>query len=371
MTKSTAMRYDERPLLVYWEMTRACGLSCRHCRAEAIPWRDPLELSTEEGYTLLEKLAGFGEPMPHLVLTGGDPLMRPDLFELIGHARGLGFKVAVTPSGTERLTKEVMQRMRQAEVWMVAMSLDGSSPQRHDAVRGVDGSFAQTLKALRWAREAEIPVQVNTLVCAETLGDLSAIHAVVSDLDIAQWALFFLIGVGRAKVLGEVTPTESEEVMHWVYEMARHSPFRIRTTEAPHYRRVALQRALAGRGNEDSSHQVRDIRQGFGVRDGSGVMFISHTGEVYPSGFLPVAAGSVRFHDPVAVYRHAPLFVALRDPEQLKGRCGRCKYRQVCGGSRARAGAATGDPLESDPLCPYEPARRERPLSIGRRRLAT
>lgn len=350
--------YEEKPLMLYWELTRACGLVCRHCRAEAIPWRDPREISTREGYALLEGLARFGDPLPHLVLTGGDPLKRPDLFGLIAHARGLGFTVAVSPSGTPYLTEEVLQHLREAGVWMLSLSLDGSSPEQHDALRGVPGSFAQTVEAARWARALGLPFQVNTLVCAETGQDLPAIYDLVGHLGATQWALFFLIRVGRGAVLQEVRPEESAQIMRWVYETAQQAPFRIRTTEAPHYRRVALQQAAALRRGGSPAPEAPDIRRGFGVWDGNGVMFVSHTGDVYPSGFLPLACGNVRRDDPVEVYRHAPLFLSLRDPDQLKGKCGLCEYRRVCAGSRARAYAATGDPLESDPLCPYQPMGR-------------
>ena len=349
------MDYEDRPLLVYWELTRACDLACRHCRAKAMPQRHPLELSTQEGYALLDTLAGFGTPLPHLVLTGGDPLMRPDLFDIIARAKELGFTVAVTPATTRILTEKIVQRMQQAGVGMLALSLDGSGPQSHDTIRGVSGSFARTLQAARWAGAVGLPLQINTLVCAETLNDLPAVFARLTDTGITQWALFFLIQVGRGQLLQEVTPDESEELMRWVYEISRNAPFRIRTTEAPHYRRFALQQQAAEPRNKVQTADLSNLRGGFGVRDGSGVMFISNIGEVYPSGFLPMAAGNVRRDDPVDIYRNGPLFRILRDTSQLKGKCGRCEYRQVCGGSRARAYAATGDPLASDLLCPYVP----------------
>ncbi|MFN3974605.1 MAG: TIGR04053 family radical SAM/SPASM domain-containing protein [Dehalococcoidia bacterium] len=350
------MDFSQRPMLVYWELTRACDLACRHCRAEAVSWRHPRELSTLEGYALLEGLKAFGQPLPHLVLTGGDPLKRPDLYDLVACARHLGFTVSITPSGTSSLTREVIWRLKEAGVWILALSIDGSTPKRHDALRGVEGSFAKTVQAAHWAKEAGLPLQVNTLVSAETLGDLPSIYTLVSALGVVQWSLFFLIPIGRGRVLREISPQQSEEVMHWVYDTARVSPYRIKTTEAPHYRRVALQRAAEDKRNGRSLPVAAQAERGFGVRDGSGIMFISHIGEVYPSGFLPLAAGDVRRDDPVAIYRCAALFQALRDPHRLKGKCGRCEYRKVCGGSRARAFAITGDPLESDPLCPYEPS---------------
>lgn len=341
------MRYEERPLLIYWELTRACELACRHCRAEAIPWRDPRELSTVEGLALLDRLAAFGPPLPHLVLTGGDPLQRPDLFDLIAAARERGFSVALTPSGTYALTEGVIRRLQAAGVWMLALSLDGATAERHDALRGVPGSFEGTVRAVRWARAAGLPVQVNTLVCAETVGDLPAMVDRLIEWGVARWSLFFLVPTGRGRVLREISPEESERLMHWLLDLAPQVPFSIKTTEAPHYRRVAVQR--------NGKDVPVEIRRGFGVRDGNGIMFVSHIGEIYPAGFLPLPLGDVRREDPVAVYREHPVFRALRDPDRLKGKCGRCPFRAICGGSRARAYAVTGDPLESDPLCPYSP----------------
>lgn len=341
------MRYEERPLLIYWELTRACELACRHCRAEAIPWRDPRELSTAEGLALLDRLAAFGPPLPHLVLTGGDPLQRPDLFDLIAAARERGFSVALTPSGTYALTEAVIRRLQAVGVWMLALSLDGATAEGHDALRGVPGSFEATVRAARWARAAGLPVQINTLVCAETVGDLPAMVDRLIELGVARWSLFFLVPTGRGRVLREISPEESERLMHWLLDLAPQVPFSIKTTEAPHYRRVAVQR--------NGKDVPVEIRRGFGVRDGNGIMFVSHIGEIYPAGFLPLPLGNVRREDPVAVYREHPVFRALRDPDRLKGKCGRCPFRAICGGSRARAYAVTGDPLESDPLCPYSP----------------
>lgn len=359
------MSYDERPLLIYWELTRACELACRHCRAEAIARRDPRELSTEAGLDLLRRLAGFGAPLPHLVLTGGDPLKRPDLFALIDGARSLGFTVAITPSGTYALTERVVGDFRAAGLAMMALSLDGSTAARHDAVRGVDGSFDWTVRAAGWARAAGLPFQVNSLVCAETSDDLPAMLELVAELGAARWSLFFLVPMGRGRVLQEVSPDEAERIMHWLYEVDPTVPFEIKTTEAPFYRRVVAQRqASARRAGVDAAERA-SVRRGFGIRDGNGIMFISHVGDVYPAGFLPIAVGNVAEVDPVEAYRHHPLFVDLRDPDRLEGKCGRCEFRAICGGSRARAYAHSGNPLASDPLCPYQPPANG---SVGWRR---
>ncbi len=352
-------RFDRAPMLIYWEVTRACDLACRHCRAEAQPHRHPLELTTEEGYRLLEQLREFGEPLPHIVFTGGDPLKRPDLFDWLQRSVDLGFLTAITPSGTYALTRDVVQRFKEVGVWMMSVSLDGSTPERHDGIRQVPGTFERTVQAIRWAKEVGLPLQINTLVCAETYDDIPNIGRLLADLGVERWSVFFLVPTGRGKVLGDITPEQSEALLNWLYDFSKDAPFVIKTTEAHHYRRVALERARA----EGDQKRLRSLRRGFGVRDGSGVMFISHIGEIYPAGFLPIVTGNVRKDHPVEVYRNHPLFRSLRDADQYKGKCGVCEYRHICGGSRARAYAVTGDPLESDPLCVYVPKTRV-PVSV-------
>ena len=338
------LTFDEAPLRVYWELTRACDLACRHCRAEAVSRRHPEELTTVEGLHLLERLAAFGSPRPRLVLTGGDPLKRPDLWVLIAAAWALDLPVSVAPSATPLLRPTEIRCLKQAGVEAISLSLDGATPARHDAVRGVGGTFQRTLEAAGAARQAGLPFQINTLVAAETLDELPAIYLLASELGAARWSLFFLVSVGRATLLEQIRPAEAEDVMRWLAELSgRGSGPVVATTEAPQFRRVLLQRHRGA-----GAH-------GAGVRDGNGIMFISHTGDVQPSGFLPVSAGNVRTEDVVAIYRDSPLFRRLRRPAFFAGRCGRCEFRAHCGGSRARAYAASGDPFTEDPLCPYEP----------------
>jgi MoaA/NifB/PqqE/SkfB family radical SAM enzyme len=344
-----ALRFDRAPQRVYWEVTRACSLACRHCRAEASPGADADELSPAEGRALLERLAGFGGPKPKVILTGGDPLERVDLFDLIAHARALGLGVSVSPSATPKLTSEVIFRLANAGVEAISLSLDGATAARHDALRGVPGCFQRTLAAARAAANARLPVQVNTLACTETLDGLLAVYALVTELRVARWSLFFLVTVGRGSVLQQIDPATVDRVLAWLAGLPRDRLPVVTTTEAPHFRRVQLQR----RGLP----QVPSARAGFGVRDGNGVMFVSQAGDVSPSGFLPVAAGNVRTADPVVIYRTSPLFTSLRDASGFGGRCGRCEYHAICGGSRARAWTATGDPLAEDPLCQHQPQR--------------
>lgn len=349
--------YDVAPKRVYWELTRACDLACRHCRAEAIPGRDPRELTTDEGRRLLEALRESGGAGPSVVLTGGDPLKRPDFWDLLAHGVGLGLDVAVAPSGTSLLTPEAVGRLKQAGVRAMSLSLDGSDPARHDGFRGVAGCFARTIEAARAAVDAGISLQVNTLVTADSLGDLPRILELVRGLGAARWSLFFLIQVGRGHDLQQLTPLACERLLAWLWARSREGGCQVTATEAPHYRRVALQ-AMRGEGRRAGGGRANGLRHGFGIRDGNGIMFVSHVGEVQPSGFLPLVAGSVRATHPVEIYRNAPLFRRLREPDGFHGRCGRCEFRQVCGGSRARAYAATGDPVGEDPLCLYEPGRR-------------
>ncbi len=347
--------FDRGPVMIYWESTQACDLACVHCRAEAVPGRHPGELTTGEARALFREIATFGgRNPPHLVITGGDPLQRPDLCELIAHARELGLDVSTSPAGTAKLTREAMVRLKEAGVHSISLSLDGSDAARHDAFRGVDGSYEWTIAGARYAREAEVPLQVNTMVTARTLADLPRIHEVVKTFGAMAWSLFFLVSTGRGRELAQITPAEGDAFLAWLWERAARAPFRIRTTEAPHFRRVAFQ-AMRAEGMSRDAILRTPVGRGFGIRDGNGVAFISHLGEVYPSGFFPLAAGNVRREPLVGIYRDSPLFRSLRDPGRLKGRCGRCAFRAICGGSRARAFAATGDPLETDPLGPHQP----------------
>ncbi len=346
--------YSQTPLNIYWEMTQACALACRHCRAEAVPAPDPRELTFAEGVAFLEQIKEFGNPLPHLILTGGDPLARPDLFALIDQARSLEIGSSITPAATPKLAREMLIQLKEHGIEGLGLSLDGSTPERHDSIRGVPGTFERTLQALIWAGELNMPVQVNTLVAAETADDLPAIFDVLKNLAVTRWSLFFLIAVGRGKVLQPLTPGEGEKLMEWIYETSRSAPFTVATTEAPSYRRVALGRMRAGGMNGDEVKRSGAYRS-FGIRDGHGIMFISHTGDICPAGFLPLPAGNVRKDRAAEVYRTSPLFQALHDPSHLQGRCGYCEYKALCGGSRARAYGATGDPLADDLFCSYQP----------------
>jgi radical SAM protein len=358
--------FDQAPFIVIWETTRACALACVHCRAEAMLHRDPGELTTEEGRRLIDRLATFGDPPPILVLTGGDPFRRPDLEQLVAYGTRHGMSVSVTPSGTAAVTEERLRALRDAGLARLAVSLDGATPATHDAFRGVRGSHRFTMRILERARKLGIPLQVNTTVCRQTVDELSALVPQLEAIQPTLWALFFLIPVGRGQA-GQALPAEEiEGVLHWGAALAEHAPFGVKTTEAPHYLRVIATRRRAARlaspavdgviGAPRAARPDAIGRARRAVTDGNGFVFIDHVGQICPSGFLPLPVGNVRDQDLTTVYREDPLFRALRDPARLGGRCGRCEYRTHCGGSRARAYAATGDPLAEDPGCVYQPA---------------
>ncbi|MHB1958297.1 MAG: TIGR04053 family radical SAM/SPASM domain-containing protein [Acidobacteriaceae bacterium] len=339
-------------MLVYWEMTQACALACRHCRAEAVSSPHPDQLTNAESKDLLRQIAAFDKP--HLILTGGDPLKRADIYELIDEARSLGLTVSITPSATPELTYDVLTKLKAHGIDSLGLSLDGSTTARHEAVRGVAGCFDWTIRAAKDAGELGFPIQVNTLVSEETADDLPAIFELLKSMKVMRWSLFFLIAVGRGKTLRPVSPERGEELMHWVYDLAREAPFQVKTTEAPSYRRIALSE-MRKEGMSAREIERTSVYRGFGIRDGHGIMFVSNQGDVYPAGFLPLAVGNVRQNSLQEIYRNSPIFRGLHTPSQFKGKCGVCEYSALCGGSRARAFAYTGDPLASDPFCPYEP----------------
>lgn len=344
--------FSDAPFLVIWEVTQACDLACRHCRASAQPERHPAELSREEGIGLIRQIREFGDPL--LVLTGGDPLKRADLFDLLEASVSAGLRTTITPSATPLLAEGAVRRFRQAGVARMAVSLDGADGAQHDGFRGVEGSFQITLEALRAARECGLETQVNTTVTRRNLGSLERIAALAGDAGARLWSVFFLVLTGRALLEDDLTADEYEAVFEQLYRISLAAPFDIKTTEAPHYRRYVAQRRKAGSAAPAGMTGGVIARQA-GINDGKGLLFISHTGEIYPSGFLEMSAGNVRSVSLVEAYRTSRLFQILRNGDALGGKCGACEYRNLCGGSRARAWAITGDFLAPDPRCPYVP----------------
>jgi AdoMet-dependent heme synthase len=348
--------FDRAPLVLTWEITRACALECVHCRAEACPDRDPRELTTEEAKGVIDRVAAFEPCSPYLVFSGGDPLERPDLVELVEYAAGVGVETAVTPASSPLLTRTALERLKTAGTSRIALSLDGATAEAHDGFRGEPGSFATILQAARDAGDLGLPLQINSTVTGDTADDFPAMADLVEELGVVMWEVFFLVPMGRGALLEPLDAAETEAFLEWLYERQRRASYRVITVEAPQYRRIAhrTERARGNRGGRVGS-----------TGDGKGFLFISHLGEVFPSGFLPRSAGNVRERDIVEIYRESPLFRGLRDPDRIKGKCGSCEYRSTCGGARARAWAVTGDPFEADPFCAYVPRRYQRLVDGG------
>jgi len=353
----SAADFATSPLMFYYEVTLACDLVCKHCRASAQERPDPGELGSEQARALIDQVATFPR-RPNLVLTGGDPLKRADLFALVRHAVGQQLHVALTPSATPLATRAAFEQAKEAGVSALGISLDGAAAQTHDALRGWEGSFARTLRMLDDARQLQLLVQVNTTITRRNVGQVDALAELLAAHGIGMWSVFFLVPVGRGVEEQGITAEEYESVFARLWHHAQRQSYAVKTTEAPHYRRFVLQQGgdpLAGPGGAHGARGHAGRRAPLGIGDGKGIMFVSHTGEIYPAGFLPLRCGRFPEDSVVDVYQRHPTFLALRDPDRLKGRCGICEYRHVCGGSRARAYAVTGDPLESEPDCVYIP----------------
>ncbi|HSM05823.1 MAG TPA: radical SAM protein, partial [Longimicrobiales bacterium] len=318
-----------------------------------------------EAKKLLTDIRRFGPII--FVFSGGDALKRPDIAELTRFGADLGLRMAITPATTELASEERLRELHEAGIARLAVSLDGSNAELHDEFRQVQGSFAHGLRILETARDIGMSTQVNTVVARHNADDFTVMARLLDELGIVFWEVFFLVPMGRARPEDVVGAEAFENTFHHLYELSSRVPYDIKATAAPHYTRVVLQRkaaarragvsadgdVLTGRGSVPAGDGIGRAR---GVNDGDGFLFVSHTGEIFPSGFLPVAAGNVRDHDLVEVYRESDLFVRLRDKDQLKGKCGICPFTKVCGGSRARAFAVTGDPFAEEPYCAFTPA---------------
>ncbi len=380
-----SVNFDQAPILLFWETTKACHLACRHCRAEAIAAPQPGQLSTEEGMRLIEDLRAFTPRMPVVIFTGGDPFMRSDLFEIAERARSYGMPIGFAPSVTPLLTPDAARRMLEVGTKTVSISLDGANAATHEGVRGVEDHFRLTKEAVRMLVREGHTVQINTTVMRSNVEQLADVAALLTDWGAHIWEIFFLIRVGRGSELEELTPEENEDVVHFLYDASRYG-FIVRTVEAPFFRRVvgsrrdlsddadpaeifglgALYRRLSTRLKDMLGDPGKTRAQSVGTRDGKGILFVSHDGDVFPSGFLPRRLGNVREQSIVELYRTHPLLRSIRRAE-FSGRCGVCEFADTCGGSRARAFATSGDPLGEDPACAFQPAPAE-PLDAAVKR---
>ncbi len=345
--------YDDGPRIVIWETTRACALACRHCRAEAIPHRNPDELTTEEAFKLVDDVVACGEPI--FILTGGDPLMRPDIFEIVEYGTERGLRMAVSPSGTGRLTRAALEKLYAAGCRRISLSIDGPDAATHDAFRGVKGAFLRTVNAAHDAKEIGLELQVNTTIGKHNNTRIPEMAALMPDLGARMWSAFFLVPTGRAHQEDCLDAPEVEAAFGELFKVWLDAPFDVKTTEAPHYRRFVLQQ-LAMLPPEKQPKKANPTLRFPAIGDGRGFVFISHLGEIEPSGFLPFTVGNVRTNSLIDVYRNHPIMQRLRDASSFSGKCGVCDYNGLCGGSRARAYAYTGDPFASEPSCPYIPS---------------
>jgi len=367
------MNFDRAPRLVFWETTKACPLACVHCRA--IAQRDPApdELTTDEGKAIIDELAGAPRPIPVLVLTGGDCLQRPDLGELTEYAKNLSVPVAISPSVSPSLNADSLSMLHAHGVRSASLSLDGGVAETHEQIRQIPGHFADTLRAISLLQEHGFAVQVNSAVMAKNVREFADIAALLVRHEVRTWEVFFLISIGRGHAIAEIESEEYEDVCHFLVDAAQYG-MTVRTVEAPFFRRVRDWRAWRTDSSLDPSvefglgplyRELRArLRQQMGeptsrvlaptvaTRDGKGIVFVGHDGRVYPAGFLPLPLGSVREKGLLEIYREDPLLKAIRSAE-FPGRCGHCEYADECGGSRARAYAATGDPLADDPACQH------------------
>jgi len=340
--RSRAISKELVPRLVAWESTRACGLACLHCRAEAQPKPHPDQLRKEEVLRLIDEIAAFSRPI--LIITGGDPLLRKDVFEVSAYAEKKGLRPVMSPSGS-RVTPQIIQRMIDSGIQRISMSLDGSRAEIHDYFRQVKGCFEETLQALEWARQANLPFQINTTVAVHNQEDLPAIKDLAISLGAMAWDVFLFVPIGRGSRELALSPQQYEEIMIALYEASKSSPIPIKMTCSPQYQRVLRQLGGGGKGRA----------AGRACMAGNGFCFVSHTGEVLGCGYLPLPAGNIRQHGFQEIYQRSDLFERLRDPSLLKGKCRYCEFKGLCGGCRARALAISGDVLAEEPYCLYNP----------------
>jgi radical SAM protein len=356
------MAFESKPVLVFWETTKACPLRCIHCRADAMTFPAEGQLDTESGMALIDQVAAFGSPPPLLIFTGGDPLMREDLGALISYASSKGIKSAVAPAVSQNLSHETLDWLKKLGVSSISISLDSSSAEVHDSIRRVKGTYARTIEAIKYALRIGLGVQVNTAVMMQNVMELPAIFQLIKSMGVRVWEVFFLIATGRGSDAYDLSPEDYESACNILYDASQYGVI-VRTVEAPFIRRVARQREEEGMYWTSERYMIMhsdlSLRCGAptgkssimprGTLDGDGIIFVAHDGTVSPGGFLPVALGNIKDSTLASIYRSDKRLLDIRN-RKLSGPCGRCSYKDTCGGSRARA-FSYGDMLGSDPAC--------------------
>ena len=341
--------------LVAWEVTRSCNLACKHCRAEAHSEPYPGECDTVAAKALIDTFPEVGNPI--IIFTGGEPLLRPDIFELVSHARDKGLRSVMAPNGT-LITRENAKLMAKAGVQRCSISIDGANAAHHDLFRGVPGAFDAAMQGIAYMREAGIPFQINTTVTRDNLSHFKEIFHLAEKLGAAAWHIFLLVPMGRAAELADqvISAAEYEETLNWLYDFRKTTSMHLKATCAPHYYRIMRQRAKA-EGVSVTPYVFGMDALTRGCLGGTGFCFISHVGQVQPCGYLELDCGNV-FKTPFPeIWRNAEPFLQFRDRDAYTGKCGPCEYHNVCGGCRARAHSLTGDYMAEEPLCTYKPQR--------------
>lgn len=350
------------PRLVFWETTKACNLSCQHCRAVPQTACSRDDFTTDEGFGLIDQLAALAKPV--LILSGGEPLYRPDIYELGRYGTRRGLRMALATNGT-LVNGDTAKSIAGAEFQRVAISLDGANPSTHDSFRGVPGAHQQAVRALRLLRECGVSTQINSSVAKHNVAELPELLELATRLGVAALHIFMLVPVGCGLSIAEsqmLSADEYERVLHWFYDMSKAVTLDLKATCAPHYFRVRAQRMLEERRTGDRSTRFRTSGSGHplhamtrGCLAGTGVCFVSHRGDVYPCGYLPVSAGNIRDTPFDDIWQGAQVFRDLRHLGASRSKCGICRYEGICGGCRARAYGATGDYMAAEPYCAYDP----------------
>lgn len=349
------------PKEIYWEVSRSCPLACSHCPIDATAELHPRELTTEEGLALIDHLANFSSPPPKLILTGGSPLCRPDLFEFIRQAVGHDFHLTVALSPTPETTAERIAELAAAGIESVTLSIDGPDEPSHDRLAAIPGAYAKTERLAAATRDAGLKLEINTLVSDQTLTQIPAIYDRMREWNVDVWNLYFHVPVGGGRGLQGLSPLQKEVFLWWVAETEVTAPFQIRTHLSPVLNRVRVEKRLKDGERLADILRNEELNRDFGLREANGILFISHVGDIQPGPFLPVTEGNVRTRSVVRTYRRSRLFRDLRNPDQFGGKCRYCPFNKICGGSRARAYTVNGDWLAVDPSCSYQPNRAASP----------
>ncbi|MCX8119088.1 MAG: heme b synthase [Desulfobacterota bacterium] len=339
--------------MVAWELIRSCNLACVHCRASSERGPYPGELGTEECLRVMDEMATLGKPV--IILTGGEPLMRPDIFDLARYGTAKGFRMVMATNGT-LITEENVEAMKASGIQRISISLDGHDAETHDAFRKVKGAFEGSLRGIEIAKRHGLPFQINTTVTRANLHLIEKILRLAIDLGAVAHHIFLLVPTGRARELQdqEISAQDYEQTLHWFYEQNGQVPLQLKATCAPHYYRILRQRAKAeGRKPSFQTHGLDALTRG--CLGGISFCFISHTGQVQPCGYLELDCGNVRKQSFREIWERSPIFRTLRNYDAYGGKCGRCEFRKVCGGCRARAHELSGDYMAEEPYCIYEP----------------